>query len=138
MSTNPFKAGVYDGKQYFHTSAEDRVRVVQGLNRAECEEGLKVEGLQKTVVAALQRRLRHCAKVATTIRFEDHGQDFLEWDLDITSKVIECRPFQASIWCGRLVLNHNALRKGSKVVLDNGNNIRYPLTKVQRFKAVQQ
>lgn len=36
-----------------------------------------------------------------TIIFEDHGQDFLEWDIDTKrKKVIGCRPFQSSIWVG--------------------------------------
>jgi hypothetical protein len=130
---NPFKAGVYDGRPIYHTCVEDRVRMVQGMNRAECEAGLKVKGLQKGVVLALERRLRKLAKVAMTIRFEDRGQDFLEWDLDATGKVLESRPMQGWIWCKRTVTNHADLRKGSKAWLDDGSDIRYPLVKVQRF-----
>lgn len=137
MSTNPFLAGVYDGVQTQKVSADDRVQAVKYFNRAQCEAALKVNGLQKTVEAAVQRRLRHYAKVAITITFEDHGQDFLEWDLDTNGKVIECRPFQASLWCGRLVVNNAELRKRSKVILDNGNNIRYPLENVQHFKGAK-
>lgn len=126
----------------FHSSIDvsERLKVVRWLNREECEAALANvanEMLQATVVKALQARLRRLAKVVTTIRFEDHGQDFLEWDLDVNGKVIECRPFQASIWCGRLVMNNTELRKYSKVVLDGGNNIRDPLEKVTHFEGAQ-
>lgn len=40
-----------------------------------------------------------------TIVFEDHSQDFLEWDIDEHGVVVGCRPFQASTWCGGRVLN---------------------------------
>lgn len=32
-----------------------------------------------------------------TIQFEDHGQDFLKWTID-GSKVIDCQPFQFTVW----------------------------------------
>lgn len=134
---NPFIAGVYDGKKTFHISAEDRVHAVHGFGRAECEAGLKVEGLQKGVVLALQRRLRKLANVATTIRFEDHGQDFLAWDLDANGKVIESRPCQGWVWCKRTVANHRSLRKGVYVILDDMSTIKYRPLEVQRFKGVQ-
>lgn len=138
--TSPFHAGVYNGIQTEHVSVDDRLQAVKHFNRAQCEAALKVQGLQKTVETAVRRRLHQYAQVATTITFEDHGQDFLEWDLDVQGKVIECRPFQAGVWCGRTVINakyRDEMRKGGKVVLDNGNNIRYPLVKVQRFKGAQ-
>ena len=43
-------------------------------------------------------------KVLYTIHFEDHGQDFLEWDVDATGFVVGCRPMQAGVWCGRMVI----------------------------------
>lgn len=50
------------------------------------------------------------------IHFEDHGQDFLTWDVDImTAKVVDCRPFQADIWCQFTVLNLDDLEVGGKV-----------------------
>lgn len=34
------------------------------------------------------------------IQFEDNGQDFLHWDVHPdTGKVLDCQPFQYSIWC---------------------------------------
>lgn len=36
----------------------------------------------------------------TRLHFEDHGQDFLWWDIDAEGNVIDCGPFQASVWVG--------------------------------------
>ncbi|PTB82736.1 hypothetical protein C9933_00965 [Methylophaga nitratireducenticrescens] len=38
-----------------------------------------------------------------TIRFEDKGQDFLEWDLNDDNVVIDSRPFQSGVWRRTLV-----------------------------------
>lgn len=133
--TNPFQTGTYDGRPMFHTDAESRIRAAEWFNRAQCEAALKLPGLQKTVQAALQRRLRKLANVAITISFEDHGQDFLQWDLDASGKVVESRPGQAWLWCKKTVTNHAELRKGGKAQVEDGKFILYPLTNVQRFKA---
>lgn len=72
-----------------------------------------------------------------TITFSDHGQDFLEWDLDATGRVVACRPFQGSTWCKATVTNHAYLRRGSVVVIRiNGRDtyVRYPLIKVGKPK----
>ena len=39
-----------------------------------------------------------------TIYLEDHGQDFLEWDIEDGS-VVGCRPFQGWLWNGTQVHN---------------------------------
>lgn len=39
-----------------------------------------------------------------TVSFEDHGQDFLEWDIK-DGEVVACRPFQAWLWNGVKVHN---------------------------------
>ena len=50
------------------------------------------------------------------IHFEDHGQDFLTWDVNIeTGKVVDCAPFQSSIWCGGTVDNVDNLETGGQV-----------------------
>lgn len=126
----------------FHSSVDvgERLQVVRWLNRKKCETALAnvaKEPLQATVVKALESRLRRLSKVVTTIRFEDHGQDFLEWDLDANGKVIECRPGQAGIWCSRHVVNHKSLRKGVYVILDNMNTVNYPPTEIHRFKVAK-
>ncbi len=69
-----------------------------------------------------------------TIYFEDHGQDFLEWDIDDEGFVVDCRPAQSDIWNGHHVLNHSSLKKGDKVLRDHEDGttdeIKYPLEKV--------
>ncbi len=37
-----------------------------------------------------------------TVYFEDHGQDFLEWDIK-DGIVVACRPFQGWLWNGTKV-----------------------------------
>lgn len=41
-----------------------------------------------------------------TIILEDHGQDFLEWDVE-NGVVVCCRPFQGDVWIGTKVHNTN-------------------------------
>lgn len=53
----------------------------------------------------------------TKITFEDHGQDFLEWMIDDKGKVVDCQPFQASIWTKCYVMNTHKLRVGGPVVI---------------------
>lgn len=131
---NPFHAGTYSGVSTYYTDAESRIDRVRAFTRAQCEAALKIEGLQKSVQAAVRRRLRQIADVAITITFADHGQDFLEWDLDVGGKVVGCRPFQASIWRGRQVMNHLDLREGHFVILEGTKSVKYPLIKVVTHK----
>ena len=65
-----------------------------------------------------------------TITFEDHGQDFLEWDLDDAGVVVACRPFQSTFWVGKVVNNHADIKKGEQAVLSGGRYILYPIAKV--------
>ncbi len=72
-----------------------------------------------------------------TVTFEDHMQDFLEWDI-CDREVIDCRPFQASLWVGsRLLEPMDALKVGHKVRIIppmegiGELRIKYPLTKVE-------
>lgn len=56
----------------------------------------------------------------TTIKFEDNGQDALEWDLDADKVVIDSRPYQASVWRGMQVLG--AVEPGRTIlVMQPGN-----------------
>lgn len=76
-------------------------------------------------------------KLTKTVRFEDHGQDFLEFDIE-DGKVIDCRPFQASIWVGCKVVN-TTVRKGSFLnILTKSERLRitlkYPIEKVKKLK----
>lgn len=71
-----------------------------------------------------------------TIRFQDHGQDFLEWDLAADGQVVDCRPCQAWMWCRARVTNAASLRKGSIVKYSmpgvDASDIRYPLVSVRK------
>jgi len=57
-TSNPFECGCYDGRVVQVCNAEERVRMVRGFTWAQCEDALLLEGLQKTVVHAIQVRLR--------------------------------------------------------------------------------
>lgn len=70
----------------------------------------------------------------TAITLEDHGQDFLEWDLDEENVVVECRPFQAWAWEGIKVLNES-ITPGDflEVELADGSRatLKYPVATVK-------
>lgn len=137
---NPFKAGEPGGVQTYYGTADDRILAVGRFDRIQCEAALQLPDLQKTVAAAVQRRLRHLDKVATVLHFTDHGQDFLRWELDARGKVIGCKPFQARVWCGKHVMHHEQLWAGDLVRYRtmgesaSADNIRYPLERVERLK----
>lgn len=136
--TNPFGAMVHEGQQLYHVSAEDRSRAAGRFSRDECNAALLMSGLQKTVIAAVQRRLRYLDKVVVRIHFEDHGQDFLRWEIDAKGKVIGCEPFQASYWCGLEVWQPSLLRAGDLVhFLDRdgqSRRIKYRLERADHIK----
>ena len=58
----PFFAMTYDGRDFFHTSAEDRIRAVATFNKTTCIAALKQFDLQKTVRNAIERRLKQLNK----------------------------------------------------------------------------
>lgn len=138
MDANPFKASVQGRMQTYYCTTDDRTRAVSWFDRAQCEAALKLPDLQKTVAAALQRRLRYFDRVATVLHFTDHGQDFLRWYLDAKGKVIGCEPFQGIVWKGNFVLGHDRLKVGdmvhyrSKGESTSASHIRYPLERVER------
>lgn len=70
------------------------------------------------------------------ITFEDHGQDFLTWQLDNNGVVVDCLPFQASQWCGIEVAEPNALKVGECVRFRRfgeavWRSIRYPVVAIE-------
>lgn len=144
-SNNPFKAMLHEGQQLYHVSAEDRTHAARLFNRDECNAALLLPDLQKTVVAAVKRRISYLEKIAAQLEFEDHGQDFLRWDLDSKGKVIGCAPFQAFVWVGLVVLQFKKLKAGDVVFYERrgqdgcvtGSNIRYPLESVTFLKRTQ-
>ncbi len=50
------------------------------------------------------------------IHFEDQGQDFLWWDINELDEVIDCGPFQASVWvgCQLIIDNEGGLLEGDR------------------------
>jgi hypothetical protein len=71
-----------------------------------------------------------------TVRFEDHGQDFLEWDI-VDKKVVACRPAQSWLWVGFEVLNLPEV--GGQIMIRKAGHdaswIKYRLTEVRVLKS---
>lgn len=75
------------------------------------------------------------------IHFEDQGQDFLSWDVDIrTCKVVNSAPFQASIWTKCMVLNlweiadhkeYKVIYTSNAILPDESREIMYPVARVE-------
>lgn len=66
-----------------------------------------------------------------TVYLEDHGQDFLEWDIE-DGVVIESRPYQDWLWKGTKV--HNTDIKPGDIleitVRGNRTSLNYPVERV--------
>ncbi len=69
-----------------------------------------------------------------TIEFEDHGQDFLEWDI-IDGVVADCRPFQGFVWNGTKVdMTKAAEGQRLPIITKRGESrlIMYPVVAISR------
>jgi|GEM_PF-1135831 len=55
---NPFYAGSFTGSSCFTLNADDRIRLIKTFNVHQLRAAQRVRGLQKTVCAAIERRLR--------------------------------------------------------------------------------
>lgn len=76
------------------------------------------------------------------IQLEDHGQDFLIWDVNEDGKVIGCSPFQAWLWTKYTILNPlNSLGPGDELDIyregDSPFTLAYPVEKIERIDAAQ-
>jgi hypothetical protein len=75
-------------------------------------------------------------KTGMTVVLEDHGQDFLEFDLDERGEIIETRPYQGRVLNGRKVLNKN-LGVGDRLLLaadafaGKSLTIKYPVESIK-------
>ena len=71
-----------------------------------------------------------------TIELEDHGQDFLEWDIDENGVIVETRPFQGWVWNGDTLRN---LRTGRHPAISHKGaefkRLNYPIKSVRRKAA---
>ena len=72
-----------------------------------------------------------------TVTFKDHGQDFLEWDIE-NGVVVGCRPFQGSVWGGRRVMNLEPIKVGDAIAILTKHSgiifINYLVRKVEALK----
>lgn len=68
------------------------------------------------------------------IYFEDHGQDFLWWEIDSEGIVVDAGPFQSSIWTGCIVEIKPEIKSGDRVVFITKNDqvlqLNYPVSKI--------
>lgn len=64
QSNHPFAAGVYNGVQTYVCSVDERVARARSFDRAQCEAALRLPDLQKTVLRAVQTRLRQLDRAA--------------------------------------------------------------------------
>jgi hypothetical protein len=69
-----------------------------------------------------------------TVELEDHGQDFLEWDIE-NGEVIACRPFQEGVWKGVKVHNET-FEPGTilDITLPDGrrSTLKYPVVRAEQ------
>jgi hypothetical protein len=89
-------------------------------------------GIGKTAIAAALAAEAYGIK--HTIVFEDHGQDFLEWDV-IDGVVIDSRPFQGFVWRGtRVDMTKAAEGQLLPIITKRGENrvVMYPVIAISR------
>lgn len=55
---HPFYSGTYNGRDCYCMTADDRVERVARFDLATCHAAQRLEGLQKTVREAIERRIR--------------------------------------------------------------------------------
>lgn len=78
-----------------------------------------------TVIRMIAKKMYKMAKLpqyqpkaaVRKIHFADHGQDFLWWKVDEAGFVVDCGPFQASVWCDNVVLFARSLRPSYPVFI---------------------
>lgn len=66
------------------------------------------------------------------IRFEDKGQDFLEWWLDERGEILHSTPFQASVWNGTMV-DIYSLEIGKKLLFQDGRELNYKIIAMENL-----
>ena len=73
-----------------------------------------------------------------TVTFEDHGQDFLEWDIE-DGKVVACRPFQGWLWVGTTIHNIGIIKPGDILEITargERTTLNYPVVSVKEKASV--
>lgn len=90
--------------------------------------------------AAAQKALDEAAPVRVRIHLQDHGQDFLWWDLEerdrLSYRVVDCGPFQAWMWTQYFV-RKDSVRKGHQPLISKDrvdcSPLLYPITRIERL-----
>lgn len=70
------------------------------------------------------------------IRFEDHMQDFLAWEVLEDGTITDSLPFQFSIWSKWTITNFNELKVGGYVEIkkdDKEMTIKYPIEEIREL-----
>jgi hypothetical protein len=71
------------------------------------------------------------------IHFEDRGQDFLWWTIDEENNVVDCGPFQSSVWVGCWVVD-SSIMIGEKprflTQSDEPMTLNYAIEKIEQLK----
>lgn len=74
------------------------------------------------------------------IHFEDQGQDFLWWDINELDEVIDCGPFQASVWvgCQLIIDSESELLEGDRPFFMNQDGdlleLNYAIEKIEELE----
>lgn len=71
------------------------------------------------------------------LHFEDKGQDFLQWTLDEHNNVIDCAPFQASVWVGCSVIDSSIIQGECPSFLTKRNDrmtLKYKIEKIETIE----
>jgi hypothetical protein len=74
------------------------------------------------------------------IHISDHGQDFLWWTVNSLGQVVDCGPFQSTVWVNKCtVQNHLSLKSGSVIwfyskVLMQVTSLNYLVQRIEKYK----
>lgn len=75
------------------------------------------------------RATRHAKPVKyLTLEFEDKGQDFLTWEVELaTGRIVDCHPFQYTTWARCCVIDPEKLAPGSRPQIADADGTRRTL-----------
>lgn len=87
------------------------------------------------------KSIKHATPVETEskvrrVYFEDHGQDFMFWDIDASDHIIHAGPFQSMIWGGCRLSGGQTLEPGHQIEFWSPSanrylRLNYPIEKVE-------
>ena len=109
-------------KKKIHISDEDKNKTIA----SEREKELKSLKLALGEIQISKPTVEMHPDACLIIEFEDHGQDFLYWQLDADGKVVASMPYQSEIWNGTIV-NLKELKLGEQPLI---------ITKYGKFSSI--